>query len=164
MTTVSLRPDCGRCAALCCVALDFDKSPHFAIDKPAGVPCPNLTSGARCTIHADLAARGFGGCVRYDCLGAGQRVVQEVFAGRSWQSEPELLAPMMDAFASLRKAHTHLQLLASAEALSLTRDQENQRLELEQEMTEAGHSARLVHELAGRITAWLRTLSPPDRA
>ncbi len=36
-----LRADCGRCAGLCCVAPAFTASADFAIDKPAGQPCPN---------------------------------------------------------------------------------------------------------------------------
>ena len=38
----ALRADCSRCEALCCVAPAFAASADFAIDKPAGVPCPRL--------------------------------------------------------------------------------------------------------------------------
>ena len=68
-----LRADCPRCAALCCVGPAFARSADFAIDKAAGAPCPNLGADDRCAIHADLADRGFPGCVAYDCLGAGPR-------------------------------------------------------------------------------------------
>ncbi|RQX15913.1 oxetanocin A resistance protein, partial [Micromonospora arida] len=37
-----LRADCGRCFGLCCVVPAFAASADFAIDKPAGSPCPNL--------------------------------------------------------------------------------------------------------------------------
>ncbi|HEY6597232.1 MAG TPA: pentapeptide repeat-containing protein, partial [Asanoa sp.] len=35
-----LRADCTRCVGLCCVAPAFSASADFAIDKPAGRPCP----------------------------------------------------------------------------------------------------------------------------
>ena len=112
-------PDCPRCAALCCVALAFDRSDLFAFDKPAGAPCRHL-AGHACTIHDRLSAEGFEGCVRYDCLGAGQAVVQEVFGGRSWRDEPALLAPMMEAFRTLRRIRDLAQLLEAAARLPLS--------------------------------------------
>ena len=93
-----LEADCGRCAALCCVAPAFVKSSDFAIDKPAGRACPNLTDHFRCGIHEHLEQRGFRGCTVYDCFGAGQRIVQETFDGKDWRSAPELAE---DMFASL---------------------------------------------------------------
>ncbi|HLT10710.1 MAG TPA: pentapeptide repeat-containing protein, partial [Micromonosporaceae bacterium] len=69
-----LRADCSRCAGLCCVVPGFSASSEFAIDKPAGSPCPNLGPDFRCRIHDMLRARGFAGCATYDCFGAGQRV------------------------------------------------------------------------------------------
>ena len=54
-----LRADCSRCAALCCVVPAFAASADFAIDKPAGVPCPNLQPDSRCGIHESLRPRGF---------------------------------------------------------------------------------------------------------
>lgn len=91
-----LRGDCTRCAALCCVALAIDRSPSFAFDKEAGVPCRHL-AGNDCRIHDDLERSGCAGCARYDCAGAGQRVVQETFAGRA--ADP---ARMIDAFRVMR--------------------------------------------------------------
>ena len=119
MTTVSLRADCARCAALCCVALAFDRSPLFGFDKPAGQPCRRLTPGGRCSIHAERQARGFGGCVAYDCLGAGQQVTQALFGGRSWRDDPGLLEPMMRAFASVKAARALIPLLREAATLPL---------------------------------------------
>jgi hypothetical protein len=119
MTIVSLRADCARCAALCCVALAFEHSALFGFDKAAGAPCANLSAGGRCRIHAERAARGFAGCTAYDCLGAGQAVTQGLFGGRTWQDDPALLAPMMAAFAALRPAHELLALLEQAQALAL---------------------------------------------
>lgn len=74
--------DCSACAALCCVVLPLTRSHDFAVDKPAGVPCLHLRSDHRCGIHDRLRPQGFPGCVAFDCFGAGQRVVQQVYAGR----------------------------------------------------------------------------------
>ena len=109
----SLRADCTRCFALCCVAPAFTASADFAIDKPAGHPCPNLRSDFRCGIHDRLRPRGFPGCAVYDCFGAGQRVSQVTFGGR-----PELGPRMFAAFGVMRQLHELLWYLA--EALSLT--------------------------------------------
>ncbi len=81
--------------------LAFERSPSFAFDKPAGVPCRNLLGNA-CRIHDELVGSGCSGCARYDCAGAGQRVCEEVFVGRSWRDDPALLAPMTDAFRVMR--------------------------------------------------------------
>ncbi len=86
-----LRGDCERCAALCCVAVAFDRSELFGFDKAADAPCRNLDGAHGCTIHDHLAASGFRGCAAYDCYGAGQAVTQEMFGGRSWRDEPALL-------------------------------------------------------------------------
>jgi hypothetical protein len=85
-----LRADCGQCVGLCCVAPAFAKSSDFAIDKPAGRPCPNLSlADFRCTIHDRLEESGFKGCVVFDCFGAGQRITRETFGGRQ---SPEMYA------------------------------------------------------------------------
>jgi hypothetical protein len=111
--------DCASCAALCCLALAFDAGEDFGFDKPAGLPCPNLDGHLGCAIYDRLDAEGFSGCVRYDCLGAGQRVVQEVFSGASWREEPALAEPMMAAFAAMRQVQEGLELLLAAQALDL---------------------------------------------
>jgi uncharacterized protein YjbI with pentapeptide repeats len=100
-----LRADCGRCVGLCCVALPFTRSTDFGFDKPAGIPCPHLTGDDRCEIHARLRGEGFPGCEVFDCFGAGQRVVQVTFGGRSWRDGPDLSRQMFDAFATLRAVH-----------------------------------------------------------
>jgi len=117
--------DCHRCAALCCVALAFDRSASFAFDKPAGEPCPSLR-GKLCVIHDDLEARGCSGCARYDCAGAGQRVVQEVFGGRS--EDP---ARMADAFRVMRDVQELRVLLRAMDTWLATRMSEDDLAELE---------------------------------
>lgn len=119
-----MRPDCARCAALCCIVFAFDRSEWFGLSKPAGVPCANLDAGHSCTIHGHLAEHGFKGCVSYDCYGAGQRVVQELFDGRSWRDEPALLPAMADSFRAMRLVHELLLLLGAAEKLPLSVEQE----------------------------------------
>ena len=121
MTSSTLRGDCAQCAALCCVALAFDRSTQFAYDKPAGEPCANLGAKGRCAIHAERAARGFPGCEAYDCLGAGQAVTQGLFGGASWREDPGLLGPMMRAFAVMRGVQETRQLLEQAAGLALPR-------------------------------------------
>jgi hypothetical protein len=122
MTTISLRADCAQCDALCCVALAFDRSHLFAFDKPAGEPCRNLTACGSCSIHSQLSARGFAGCERYDCLGAGQRV-REVFPGRSWREGEATARAIFEAFSILRCVHELILLLREAEKLTLPSQQ-----------------------------------------
>lgn len=98
---LELRSDCSRCTGLCCVGLHLVRSADFAIDKPAGTPCPNLRTDFGCGIHARLPESGFPGCVAYDCLGAGQRVTAAVRAahdGATWRDDP---AAAREAFAAL---------------------------------------------------------------
>lgn len=117
---VDLKPDCSRCAALCCVAFPFDKGEDFALDKAGNEPCPHLGAGHACQIHTEREAKGFHGCIRYDCKGAGQRVTQELFGGRSWQDEPELLAPMCDAMRRMQSVHSELVMMDTLARLPLT--------------------------------------------
>lgn len=119
MTAVSLKADCGSCAALCCVGLAFDASELFAHDKAAGEPCRHLSAGGGCGIHAARAARGYAGCIAYDCQGAGQRVTA-LFARRSWQDEPDLRLLMVRAFGVMTRIHTLLALLDQAALLPLS--------------------------------------------
>lgn len=120
ISRISLEADCSQCAALCCVALAFDKSEQFAFDKPADQPCPNLANSGRCSVHENLEDLGFGGCVLYECDGAGQRVTQEVFAGARWQENTELLPRMTQAFRVMKKVHELLVLLGAAKQMPLS--------------------------------------------
>ncbi|WP_136658870.1 hypothetical protein [Nitratireductor sp. XY-223] len=123
MDNALLRADCANCAALCCVALSFDKSGQFGFDKPAGTPCPHLDPDNRCAIHAQRRENGFAGCIDYDCFGAGQRVTQEVFAGRTIVDDPATLRSMMHAFRAMRQVHELLLLLRTADAMPISSNQ-----------------------------------------
>lgn len=105
MSDVELQADCSRCVGLCCVALALTASADFAIDKAAGQPCPHLQADFRCDIHAELRERGFPGCSAYDCFGAGQRITQLTFAGRTWRDDPATAEAMFGAFRRLREVH-----------------------------------------------------------
>ena len=109
-----LRADCSRCAGLCCVIPAFVASSDFAIDKPAGTPCPHLGSDFRCGIHADLRPRGFAGCTVYDCFGAGQHVTQVTFGGHDWRSTPEVAELMGEVFPVVRFLHELLRYAVEA--------------------------------------------------
>lgn len=112
-----LRADCGSCFGLCCVALPFAASTDFALDKPAGQPCPNLRPDFGCGIHTQLRQRGFAGCTVFDCFGAGQRVSLRTFGGRDWRREPERAGLMFGAFGAVRQLHEMLWYLTEALAL-----------------------------------------------
>lgn len=65
-----------------------------------------------------------GGCVRYDCLGAGQ-VVTALFSA-SWREEPA----MLEVFDKVRALHELIELLVTAEQLPLDAEGEHTRGEL----------------------------------
>jgi uncharacterized protein YjbI with pentapeptide repeats len=111
---LELRADCSRCFALCCVAPTFSASADFAIDKPAGQPCPNLQPDSRCGIHGTLRQRGFPGCTVYDCFGAGQRVAQRTFGGQDWRDAPHLAGQMFAVLGIMRQLHELLWYLNEA--------------------------------------------------
>jgi pentapeptide repeat protein len=87
------------------VASAFTRSSDFALNKPAGTPCPNLLVDFQCRIHSDLRARGFPGCTTFDCLGAGQKVAQVTYAGVSWRDAPETAQEMFAVFGVMRQLH-----------------------------------------------------------
>jgi hypothetical protein len=99
------------------VGTAFARSTDFAIDKPAGVPCPHLAPGPDdfgCTIHDRLPESGFPGCAAFDCFGAGQRVVQHTYAGTTWRDAPESAAEMFAVFTVVRALHELLWYLGEA--------------------------------------------------
>ncbi|MFI9600239.1 pentapeptide repeat-containing protein [Streptomyces sp. NPDC052043] len=122
-----LRGDCARCFGLCCVALTFAASADFALDKPAGKPCPNLRDDHRCGIHTRLRQQGFSGCTVYDCFGAGQKVSQVVFGGRDWRTagedgkDGEDARLMFEVFPVVRHLHELLWYVTEALALGAAR-------------------------------------------
>jgi hypothetical protein len=99
----SLRPDCARCAALCCVAPAFDAEQGFGYDKPAGEACRHLLADNRCAIHPVLVAQGFPGCASFDCFGAGQRATALFDA--DWRGSPETARRMFETYSRLRTLH-----------------------------------------------------------
>ena len=120
---LGLRADCSACVGLCCVAPAFSASADFAINKPAGEPCPHLATDFRCGIHEQLRERGFAGCTVFDCFGAGQKVVQTFRAagtpdsgpdGADWRTEPERATRLFGAFHAMRQLHELLWHLAAA--------------------------------------------------
>lgn len=103
MTAIELRSNCEQCSALCCIAFPSEDMPGFAAEKEAGQPCPHLDTCGRCTIYADREQKGFGGCLQFECFGAGQHVTHTLFDGNDWRKDADLLAPMVDAFLNSRR-------------------------------------------------------------
>lgn len=110
----SLKADCSQCFGLCCTALNLIASNDFAIDKPAGIPCPNLQKDYRCRIHSELREKGFKGCTVFDCLGAGQMIAQTTFGGNSWQTHPEKAEKMFKAFPVMEQLFEMIAYIAEA--------------------------------------------------
>lgn len=103
-----LRADCGRCRGLCCILLPFDADQGFAFAKDAGTPCTNLAADFSCTIHGELAERGFPGCARYECHGAGQYVSALLGLGARWFESEPLVREAYGLFATARTLHGSL--------------------------------------------------------
>ncbi len=108
MDRLELVADCGSCFGLCCVALAFERSADFPVDKDAGDPCVNLDEGFGCSIHSRLRDEGYRGCTVYDCFGAGQQVSQVTFGGVSWRDDPSSSASMFAALPVMRQLHEML--------------------------------------------------------
>jgi uncharacterized protein YjbI with pentapeptide repeats len=111
---LDLVADCGSCFGLCCVALAFERSVDFPVDKDAGDPCTHLDGAFGCGIHADLRGEGYRGCTVYDCHGAGQKVSQVTFRGVSWRDAPGSAATMFAVLPAMRQLHEMLRYLAEA--------------------------------------------------
>jgi len=118
---LSLRADCERCFALCCVAPAFAASADFAINKNAGQACPHLQPDFRCGIHTRLRQQGFRGCTVYDCFGAGQKVSQVTFGGQDWRRVPRTAKQMFAVFSIVRDLHELLWYLTEALTLQPAR-------------------------------------------
>lgn len=117
---LDLVADCSQCFGLCCVALAFERSADFPIDKRSGEPCVNLAPDFSCGIHERLRDEGFRGSAVYDCFGAGQQVAQVTFAGVSWREAPDTSAAMFTALPIMRQLHEMLWYVAEALALAKT--------------------------------------------
>ena len=113
----TFEPDCAQCVGLCCVALPFRPSHGFAFAKDAGEPCRHLDDTYRCSIHASLGEAGMGGCIAYECFGAGQHVTKVVYAGATWRGSEDGGAEMFAVFAVVQRLHEMLVLLDQASAL-----------------------------------------------
>lgn len=146
-----LRADCTKCCGLCCVGPSFDADQGFGFDKPAHSPCANLRADFRCAIHDELALRGFPACATFDCYGAGQRVTQRLFEGKSWKSSPELAPRMFTAYYRYRALHELMALLELAiERVSL------------REVPSLRHVHELIDELCESGAALAATVSIED--
>ncbi len=105
--------DCSECWGICCIHLYFSKSDGFPNNKAAGTPCSHLSTDYSCSIHQQLANRGYNGCLSFDCLGAGQKISQVTFRGDG----DEGLQPsdkILEAFQLMRQLHELLWYLLEA--------------------------------------------------
>ena len=152
-----LTPNCENCQALCCLALAFDKGDDFAIDKPAGIPCPNLRHDHQCKIHERLIDQGFSGCVKYSCLGAGQWV-SALYGRQTWRKDPSIARDIISDFAIAREMREALELLFAAAKLPLTTSLNAQREDLIAEITPTGDATRMA------ISAWSKHIKPRHQA
>lgn len=117
MNKSDLEPDCDNCQGLCCVAPGFKASETFAYTKPEGETCRHLQDDDRCMIHDRLEAQGFPGCVAYQCFGAGQKLVQSVYPGRTWRESPAFAEEMFNSYFQLKAIHELISYLMEAETI-----------------------------------------------
>lgn len=153
----------------------FARSADFAIDKAAGVPCPNLGEDFRCGIHAELRERGFPGCEVFDCFGAGQQLTQVTFGGRSWREDPALGAVQFAVLPAMRQLHEALWYLTEALALPAVALHDELRTARsraegltaatadELAALDVGAFRGEVGELLGRVSDLVRPPGAPDR-
>jgi uncharacterized protein YjbI with pentapeptide repeats len=109
-----LLADCENCFALCCVALPYAKSSDFPFNKTSGDPCRNLQENFLCRIHHELRDKGFKGCTVYECFGAGQKVAQNTYKGKSWREYPDNMEEMFQVFPIMQQLHEILYYLNEA--------------------------------------------------
>lgn len=114
MDNSDLLPDCDNCLGLCCVAPGFAASATFAYSKPEGETCRHLDAANRYEIHAALTDKGFAGCVAYQCYGAGLKVVQQIYPGRSWRENEAFAVRMFRTFFQVKALHELLSYLEEA--------------------------------------------------
>lgn len=118
--------ECGKCFALCCVALSFQRSADFGHDKPSGQACHFLETDYRCRIHAQKEALGYEGCIEFDCLGAGQRA-SAGFAGLNFSGGPAVARRLYGRFTELLKLQEMRQALVDAGEFPLSVEMDKER-------------------------------------
>lgn len=99
-----LKSDCKQCCGLCCVGLFFSKVDGFLDDKEAGTPCQYLKEDFTCNSYTDLLDKGSVGCLRYECFGAGQLVIQKIFFNQTWKNI-KYKQDMIDVFVIMEQIH-----------------------------------------------------------
>ncbi len=114
-----LKADCARCTGLCCVAYPFIDADKFGYDKPADQACRHLGPDCRCAIHDEREQMGFRGCITFDCNGAGQRAVNDLFRHVDWRTGGVAAGEILDAFRALTHIHAALAQLKVMEELPL---------------------------------------------
>ncbi len=148
VAALETRSDCSRCAALCCIAYPSDDMPGFAAQKAAGERCPKLAGNGRCTIYDHRAEEGFAGCIRYECFGAGQHVVEHFFDGTDWRDDPALLGPMIDTFLAMRPVSDLAYLVEKALGATLDADLVEELLNVGGELQQIAQSRRSLADSA----------------
>jgi hypothetical protein len=133
--------DCGKCFALCCTALSFERGRQFAHGKAAGQPCHHLANDFRCTIHARRDQLGYEGCGEFDCLGAGQRA-SAIFAGENWRRDPALARRLYASFSLLLRVQEMRRALVTAAELDIHPALHDERLALLDTLSAQGDSQR----------------------
>lgn len=126
--------------------------------------CPHLGGDFGCTIHADRVAKGFSGCLVFDCQGAGQRMVQEVFVNHNWEDPQPITTRVIDAFRILRDVHKLYELVDVSDALPLTESLSKQRAGLLEDLgtqpaTEAWLMGFEQSALPKRAMSYLKSLA-----
>ena len=141
MAEQDFSPDCQKCFGLCCVALSFERGPHFAHDKLAGQPCQYLQPDFRCAIHAQRENLGYDGCEAFDCLGAGQRA-SALHAADNWRRDPQQARLLYASFSQLLRIQEMRQALTTAQALELSPDLHAQRQNLLAQLDHAANATQ----------------------
>jgi hypothetical protein len=115
------------------------------------------------------------GCTVFDCFGAGQRVTQQTFGGRSWREAPDLAADQFALLPVVRQLHEMLWYLAEAltrpEAAALHGDVRALRARTEElaggtpeqlRALDVGGHRRQVGDLLQRVSERVRGPRGPD--
>ncbi|MDA0240280.1 MAG: hypothetical protein O3A84_09680 [Proteobacteria bacterium] len=95
----------------------FQEIRNLRLYKPQGETCRHLEEDDRCAIHDTLDGQGFPGCIAYQCFGAGQKLVQSVYPGRSWRDSPAFAEDMFNTYFQLKAIHELISYLMEAESL-----------------------------------------------